>query len=111
MDILDRIDNYLNEGNIEIDELVNFITDDKDLYEKRVVPILKNLKKKLDKGSYDHTLAIKAWKPLADDGAKLYGKRFGSGEREGFVMFTASDRNAVAKELQNYYDEELRYNG
>lgn len=60
-------------------ELYLFITNDGDLYRQQHLPIIKNLAKKVGRGVYDKKLAVKLWMYLADEGARRYGREFGSG--------------------------------
>ena len=86
----------------ESDELVLTIVNDGDLYRQRVQPIVKNLAKKIVKGVYDKTLAVKLWKYLADDGAKKYTKEWG-------LKFSVADRTDAAKQLQRYFEDEVQH--
>jgi hypothetical protein len=95
-------------GEIETRELELFAINDGDLYRQRVQPIIKNLKKKIKSGKYDAKLALKAWQYAADDAAKKYVKEYGS---PGDKMFSVQDRKDVAKKLQEYYQEEIDYEG
>jgi len=60
-------------------ELYLYITSDGDLYRQQHLPIIKNLARKVGRGVYDKRLAVKLWMYLADEGARRYGKEFGSG--------------------------------
>jgi hypothetical protein len=94
--------------NEEAYELFLFGTNDAQLYRSRITPIIDNLKKKIVKGKYDHTLALKLWRYAADDAAKRYNKEH-MGTTAGYGIFTVPVRNEVAKQFQDYYEEELRY--
>ena len=85
---------------IESRELTLFATNTYSLYVSRALPIIANLRKKIAKGTYDPTLALKAWQYLADDAAKLYVKEFGG-------SFTKADRIECAAELAECYNAEL----
>lgn len=106
MDILEKIDTMLNEGDTEVRELTLYITNDAQLYRQRIEPIIKNLKKKLAKGIYDKSKSIPMWKSLADQGAKKYDKEHSS---PGAKTFSVADRKAVAQELADFYDDEVTY--
>jgi hypothetical protein len=60
--------------------------------------ILANLKKRVDKGTYDPVLAAKLWLYWVDAGAKLYVKQMGDG------VFNKSTREHVAAELAKTYN-------
>lgn len=87
-------------------ELETYIVNDGTLYRQRVTPMITNLAKKMAKGTYNRTQAVKLWRYLADDGAKKYNKEFGLGSR-GYGPWTPAIRNIVAKELRDYYEENV----
>lgn len=87
-------------------ELCLFIENDGDLYRQMVTPIIDNLARKKAKGTYDSTLALKAWKNLADEGAKRYHAQFGSGG-PWHGMFSPDDRRECAAMLADSFGEEL----
>lgn len=88
-------------------ELKLFIDSDGDLYRQIKGPIEKNLTKKFVKGTYNHKLAVKAWKYLADEGAKKYAKDFSIGS-DWNRMFSVADRAAVAQALADDWLAELK---
>lgn len=61
-----------------------------------------NLRRKLEKGTYDSALAPKAWLHLADEGAKRYTREFGSDS----PIFNAATRRALAESLARAWEEE-----
>ena len=89
----------------DVDELVLYITNDGDLYRSRALPTIANLARKLKRGSYDKDLAVKAWQYLADDGVRKYDKEFVSGQ--GKLFLDKATRTAIAKELRDYYEEQV----
>lgn len=83
-------------------ELVLYAQNDGDLYRQRVQPIMANLRKKMEKGTYDPEKAIKVWQYLADDAAKRYTKEFGNnGPHGGFGIFSPADRYEAAVEFRD----------
>lgn len=82
-------------------ELALFAVNEGTLYTRRAQPIMANLRRKIAKGTYDATLAIKAWAYLADDAAKLYAKEYGGN-------FNKATREAAAAEIAAHYEDELR---
>lgn len=88
-------------------ELKLFIDNDGDLYRQQTAPIQKNLTKKFVKKTYNHKLAVKLWKYLADAGAKKYAKDF-SIASDWNTMFSVADRNAVAQELADDWLAEMK---
>jgi hypothetical protein len=95
-------------------ELYLFGVNDADLYRQRVEPILANLKKKIKKGTYDETLALKLWRYAADDAAQQYTKEYDARPNRmvrgsSFGVFTVPMRKEVALLMQSHYEDELRY--
>ena len=82
-------------------ELKLFIDNDSQLYKQRLVPIVKNIQKKMKSGKYDHKKAPKLWKYLVDDGAKKYQKEFPG------VKFSRQEKDAVAQEFADEYKDEI----
>jgi hypothetical protein len=87
-------------------ELETYIVNDGTLHRQRVTPMITNLAKKMAKGTYNRTQAVKLWRYLADAGAKAYNKEFGMGS-SGYGPWTPAIRNIVAKELRDYYEENV----
>ena len=88
------------------DELRLYIDNDGDLYRQLTQPIMKNLMKKIDKGTYEHDLGVKAFMHLVDAGAKKYVKEFGSPHDKWHEMFPQDVRWEVARELaMTFLDE------
>ena len=84
-----------------VDELKLFIDNDGQLYKQRLIPIVKNIQKKMKSGKYDHKKAPKLWKYLVDDGAKKYQKEFPG------VKFSRQEKDAVAQEFADEYKDEI----
>jgi hypothetical protein len=82
-------------------ELKMYIDNDADLYRQRLIPIVKNIQKKMKSGKYDHKKAPKLWKYLVDDGAKKYEKEFPG------VKFSKQEKEAVAQEYADEYRDEI----
>jgi len=61
-----------------VNELDLFIMNDEDLYRRRFMPIIENIKRKMKRGVYDHEKVIKLWMYLIDDAAKKYVQEFGT---------------------------------
>lgn len=92
----------------DVDELVLYITNDGALYRQMTTPIIENMKRKRKSGKYDDTLAVKGWMHLADEGVRRYDKEFGSG-RGSLTMLNKATREAIARELKEYYEDEISY--
>ena len=89
-----------------VNELDTFIMNDEDLYRRRFMPIISNIKRKLAKNVYDHEKAQTLWMYLVDDAAKEYVKEFGSTQDDVEDMFPKETRQQVAqvisdRELEN----------
>ena len=82
-------------------ELKLYIENDGDLYKQKIIPIVKNIQKKMKSGKYDHKKAPKLWKYLVDDGAKKYQKEFPG------VKFSRQEKDAVAQEFADEYKDEI----
>jgi hypothetical protein len=89
-----------------VNELDSYIMNNEDLYRRRFMPIISNIRRKLNKNVYDHEKAQKLWMYLVDDAAKEYVKEFGSTQDDVSTMFPKETRQEVAKiisdrELEN----------
>lgn len=99
---------YATEADLDAaHELELFIENDGDLYRQMTRPIIENLKKKHKKGTYDPRLAVKAWRHLADEGAKRYVKEFGGSGQKWYEMFDVATRDEVARQLMRGYLDEV----
>ena len=99
-----RLSGALNEG-ADKDaawELGLYIQNNERIYRQRILPIIKNLARKMVKGQYDDKKAIKAWYYAAEDGAKAYHSEFGSGGKWS-DMFSKATRMATAEELRDIF--------
>jgi hypothetical protein len=86
-------------------ELESFITSDADLYRAMHSPIILNLMKKRNNGTYDSTKAVKLFMYLADEGAKRYNEQHGDGTRS-MKLFDKPTRLAVAQSLTESFEGE-----
>ena len=66
-------------------------------------PIINNLRKKAQKGTYDSNKAVDAWYPVATTASDKYHKDYG-------YKFSVQDRYTVAVDMERYYREEIFYN-
>ena len=80
-----------------VNELDSYIMNNEDLYRRRFMPIIENLKRKMKRGIYDDKLAIKLWMYLIDDAAREYVKEFGSPDQDVKDMFPKETRLKVAE--------------
>jgi len=86
-------------------ELKLYIDNDADLYRQKLVPIVKNIQRKMKSGKYDHKKAPKLWKYLVDEGAKKYSKEFPG------VKFDKKVKEYVAQEYADEYKDEIEAQG
>jgi len=89
----------------EIRELYLYIVNTEPQY-RQAQTIMDNLAKKVVKGTYDETLALKAWQNLADRAASQYDREYGS-DGGSMKWISKADRTEVAKQLQEHFQEEL----
>jgi len=89
-------------------ELKLYIENDETLYNRQIVPIIKNIQKKMKSGKYDHKKAPKLWLYLVDNGAKKYVKEYGGTVRD---IFPKAEREQVARELADEYRDEIKAQG
>tara|TARA_Y100000356_G_C11012218_1_gene158911 strand:- start:7 stop:363 length:357 start_codon:yes stop_codon:yes gene_type:complete len=89
-----------------VNELDTFIMNNEDLYRRRFMPIISNIKRKLKKNVYDHEKAQKLWMYLVDDAAKEYVKEYGSTQDDVATMFPKETRQQVARIIS---DRELEH--
>ena len=90
-----------------INELDVYIMNNEDLYRRRFMPIISNIKRKMQKGIYDHEKAQKLWMYLVDDAAKQYVSEFGAADQDVKDMFPKETRMAVAKNLADREKENI----
>ena len=89
-----------------VNELDLYIMNNEDLYRRRFMPIITNIKRKLKRNIYDHNKVIKLWMYLVDDAAREYVKEFGSKDQDVKDVFPKETRVQVAqviadRELEN----------
>ena len=103
-----RASQFIKEGidSDAVNELDTYIMNSEELYRRRFMPIISNIKRKLTKDVYDHEKAQKLWMYLVDDAAKEYVKEFGSQQDDVSNMFPKETRMQVARiisdrELEN----------
>jgi uncharacterized glyoxalase superfamily protein PhnB len=85
----------------EVYELQIYTENDADIYRQRLVPIYKNLSRKISKRIYKHELGIKAMRYAVDDANRKYKKEYG-------VSFSTSVRYRVAKNMTKAFEKEFK---
>ena len=94
-----RASEFLNEAmdSDAVNELDSFIMNDEDLYRRRFMPIITNIKRKMKRNVYDHEKVIKLWMYLVDDAARKYVQEFGTQGQDVSDMFPKETRLKVAQ--------------
>ena len=90
-----------------INELDLFIMNDEDLYRRRFMPIITNIRRKMKRGIYDHEKVIKLWMYLVDDAAIKYVQEFGTPEQDVKDMFPKETRLQVAQVIADREKENI----
>ena len=90
-----------------VNELDLFIMNDEDLYRRRFMPIIKNIKRKIKRGVYDHEKVIKLWMYLVDDAARKYVQEHGSQDQDVADMFPKETRLKVAQIIADREKENI----
>ena len=90
-----------------VNELDTYIMNNEELYRRRFMPIISNIKRKMAKNVYDHEKAQKLWMYLVDDAAKEYVKEFGSTADDVKDMFPKETRMQVAKIIADREKENI----
>jgi uncharacterized protein (DUF2384 family) len=91
-----------------VNELDTYIMNNEELYRRRFMPIISNIRRKLAKNVYDHEKAQKLWMYLVDDAAKEYVKEFGSTQDDVSNMFQKETREQVARVISDRELENIK---
>ena len=104
-----RASQFINEAldSDAVNELDSFIMNNEDLYRRRFLPIISNLKRKIAKGIYDHDKAQTLCMYMGDDAAKQYVKDFVSSGTDVKDMFPKETRLQVAKVIADREKENI----
>ncbi len=108
-EIPDMLEDESSGSNLDAEELVLFIDNDGELYSAYTVPAYKQLAKFMQKGSYDHDMALRSFMRIVDAGAKKYVKDL-SVSRPWNVAFPKEVRMQAAEDMATYF-EQLYENG
>ena len=105
-----RASQFINEAidSDAVNELDSFIQNDEDLYRRRFMPIISNIKRKMKRNVYDHEKVIKLWMYLVDDAAKEYVKQHGSIDQDVKDMFPRETRLQVAQIIADREKENIQ---
>ena len=105
-----RASQFIKEGidSDAVNELDTYIMNNEDLYRRRFMPIISNIRRKLAKNVYDHEKAQTLWMYLVDDAAKEYVKEFGSTQDDIATMFPKETRQQVARVISDRELENIK---
>ena len=95
-----RTKSMIYNPSIEARELLLVATNEGRLYSSMIVPIVRNMARKMAKGTFDADKAIDAFYHVADAASKQYNKDFG-------YLFTVTERFTAAKDMVDYYMENI----
>ena len=90
-----------------VNELDSYLMNDEELYRRRFMPIIENIKRKMRRGIYDHEKVIKLWMYLVDDAAREYVKEFGTPDQDVKDMFPKETRLQVAQNIADREKENI----
>ena len=90
-----------------INELDLFIMNDEDLYRRRFMPIITNIKRKIKRGVYDHEKVIKLWMYLVDDAARKFVQQDPQSGMDVKDMFPKETRLKVAQVIADREKENI----
>lgn len=96
LSITERVSKYATAMSPKAQELHLYLTGNTDLYKRRWLPLISNLRKKIDAGSYDHEKAFRIAVMLVDEAADQYTNEFGGTVS---AIFPRLVRNEVANVL------------
>jgi hypothetical protein len=88
------------------EELSTYIINDAQLYRTGIVPVIRNLKKKMSKGVYNPQLAVKLWSYVTTAAAQKYAKEFGM--ENWHEHFNAATRKEAAETLALHFSSTIQ---
>jgi hypothetical protein len=80
---------------------------DEDLYRRRFMPIITNIKRKIKRGVYDHEKVIKLWMYLVDDAARKFVQQDPQSGMDVKDMFPKETRLKVAQVIADREKENI----
>ena len=104
-----RASQFINEAidSDAVNELDSYINNNEDLYRRRFMPIISNIRRKMKRGVYDHEKVIKLWMYLVDDAAKAYVDEHGSIDQDVKDIFPKETRLQVARVIADREKENI----
>lgn len=79
-------------------QLYMYADNSREVYDRFLEPLYKNLAKKIQNGTYDHTKAIKAFEPAVMYAAKLHNAKY------AYIEFTPATRHLTAEQFASYIE-------
>lgn len=89
-----------------VEELTTYLLNDRDLYIRGIVPVIKNLKKKMAKGKFNPELALKLWFYVVSAAAQKYTQEYDL-STQWQKAFSVATRKEVAKNLADHFSSEF----
>ena len=90
-----------------VNELDLYLMNNEELYRRRFMPIIENIKRKMRRGIYDHEKVIKLCMYLVHDAAREYIKEFGTPDQDVKDMFPKETRLKVAQLIADREKENI----
>jgi hypothetical protein len=104
-----RAHQFIAESSIDaVNELDLYINNNEDLYRKKFMPLVHDLKTNVNSNRYNHENATKQWNLLVDDAAREYVKEFGKPNEDVKDMFPQETRTKVAQVLADREFENIK---
>ena len=89
-------------------ELKHFMGEGGEIYQQKILPMIKNVQRKMKSGEYDHSKAPKLWNYAVEEAAKKYTKEMGSpGDKPADLGFTKDTRRKLANALADDYRDSI----
>ena len=92
----------------EANELALYASNTSELYHKMIKPLIANLKRKIKRGIFDKDLAVKAFRHVADEAARMYKDEFADYD-DVHYSFTPATRDIAAKIILDHFMDEINF--
>lgn len=92
--------------NTMLHEIFLIGTNDSELYRQRITPIISNLRRKIAKGTYNHSQALILWGYAADDMVRRYAADQ-MGLKPTLTILCKGARRYLAQDLAAHYAEQV----
>jgi hypothetical protein len=92
---------------VMIDDIKFVAVNDAQLYRQQGYPIIENLAKKMAKGQFDTTKAIKLYSYLADAAVKNYSVKHMGSSKPTLTILSKPERQILAQNLFEYYADDI----